>query len=220
MHDYVKGIVQVFSENADPTIANGMEKYMRNQFTMFGIKRPERNALQRAYFQHCGKPQLEDLPEISIDLWSIQQRECQYFAMDLLKRFQNQLPKDFINILTKLITQKSWWDTVDLLATIVGTHFLRFPELNPKIPDQWIEESNIWLQRTAILFQLKYKEKTDWAQLKKYILKVADNKEFFLQKASGWSLREYAKVAPQSVKAFISEVELPALTVREGSKYL
>lgn len=77
----------------------------------------------------------------------------------------------------------------------------------------------LWLQRSAILFQLKYKEKTNETLLYRYIRQNTDSKEFFIQKAVGWALREYSKTNPESVKHFIEENRLPKLSIREGSKY-
>ena len=96
--------------------------------------------------------------------------------------------------LSTLIVKKSWWETVDVLSPrIIGYMFLTNHELVPLYADKWIENENIWLQRAAILYQLKYKEKTNEERLFRYILRRASSDEFFVQKAIGWALREYAK---------------------------
>jgi 3-methyladenine DNA glycosylase AlkD len=78
----------------------------------------------------------------------------------------------------------------------------------------------MWLRRTAILFQLKYKQDTNEQLLYQYILRNADSKEFFIQKAIGWALREYSKTSPASVKEFLQDHEVSRLSYREGSKYI
>jgi 3-methyladenine DNA glycosylase AlkD len=125
-----------------------------------------------------------------------------------------------LELLQELITSKSWWDTVDPLASsFVGTLASRYPELIPQI-DQWAADANMWLRRTAILFQLKFKENTDEERLYTNIQFNAERKEFFIQKAMGWALREYSKTNPESVRVFIERNSLPKLTIREGSKYI
>ena len=102
----------------------------------------------------------------------------------------------------------------------VGTIALNYPEVIPETIIDWAQSENMWLRRTAILFQLKYKENTDEELLSEIIKQNAGSKEFFIQKAIGWALREYSKTNPESVKKFIAENKLPKLSQREGSKYL
>jgi 3-methyladenine DNA glycosylase AlkD len=121
----------------------------------------------------------------------------------------------------QLITTKSWWDTVDAIAPkAVGKIADKFPEVVPETIDGWATHDYMWLKRAAILFQLKYKQKTDEELLYQYIRQNAASKEFFIQKAIGWALREYSKTNPASVKKFIEGQPLAPLSVREGSKYL
>ena len=220
MHKLALKTHQIFAQHADPTLAAPMEKYMKHRFKMFGIKRPQRNRLQRDILSEVGLPPPNEIVKVLKDLWKMEERECQYFGLDLVKRLVKKQPPGFIRTLEYLITHKSWWDTVDLLATSSGALMQVHPTLNPEVPNRWIETDHMWLQRSAILFQLKYKDQTNWGQLQTYILVVADSSEFFLQKAAGWALREYSKTAPHLVREFIDGHQLAKLTVREGSKYL
>lgn len=107
-----------------------------------------------------GAPQ--DLLGFTIALFAEEEREFQYVAIDLLSRYGKKQPSEAIKVYEQLIVTKSWWDTVDGLAgTVVSNHFKLYPELIPTYNEAWINGDNIWLARTAILFQLKYKEKTD-----------------------------------------------------------
>lgn len=136
---------------------------------------------------------------------------------DLLANRTKDLNANFLNTIEILIQQKSWWDTVDFLAPKIGGKLLlRFPEAILPHTQAWIESDNMWLQRSAILFQLDYKNKTDAELLFRYIRRRADSKEFFVQKAAGWALREYGKTNPGAVQQFIDATALPKLTVREG----
>jgi 3-methyladenine DNA glycosylase AlkD len=103
----------------------------------------------------------------------------------------------------------------------VGIQCKQFPEQVATHPGQWIHRDNFWLQRVSIIFQLTYRGSTDEGMLFQHILAVKDSKEFFLQKAAGWALRQYSKYKPQSVKKFLkANPDLPALTQREANKYL
>jgi 3-methyladenine DNA glycosylase AlkD len=123
-------------------------------------------------------------------------------------------------LLERLITTKSWWDSVDSIAPLVGELARKYPELVEENINHWSKHDNYWLRRASILFQLKYKDETNEALLYDYMVKNADSKEFFIQKAIGWALREYSKTNPKSVKAFIEGNQLAPLSIREGSKYL
>ncbi len=122
----------------------------------------------------------------------------------------------------ELITTKSWWDTVDTLAAhTVGPLVAAHPELADTM-DAWVGDENMWLSRTAILHQLRYKERTDAERLFRYCTARAGHKDFFIRKAVGWALREYAYTDPDGVRAYISEHRdnLSPLSVREASKHL
>ena len=126
-----------------------------------------------------------------------------------------------MEFLQGIITNKSWWDTIDPLATVViGDLAGRYPQIVQEHIEGWSDHANLWLRRTAILFQLKYKARTDENLLYRFITRNETSKEFFIQKAIGWALREYSKTNPESVRDFMNRTPLPRLSVREGSKYL
>lgn len=214
-------LIQRFQENANAENAVPMEKYMKNQFPFLGIKTPKRRELMKEFFQASGILTLELQEDFIWHLWELDEREYQYAAMDYLERSLKKLEKKHLLLCEKLITTKSWWDTVDALAAkAVGTIAAKYPEVISEKIDGWAEGDHLWLRRTALLFQLKYKEKTDEALLYRYIFLNKDSREFFIQKAIGWALREYSKTNPAAVKQFIESHTLPKLSVREGSKYI
>lgn len=219
MKRYFETVQSLFREKGNPEVAFYQMKYMRNQFPFFGLKAPEWMALAKVVIAENGIPQGEDLKTLVRLCYDDEHREMQFFGLELVQRSIGKQPENFIHFLEELITTKSWWDTVDWLAAkMVGTHLKRYPGLVPSFPDRWIESDNIWLQRTAILFQLKYKKDTDAALLFRYILRRAGSREFFVQKGAGWALREYSKTDPEAVRHFIQNNKLPALTRREGLK--
>jgi len=155
------------------------------------------------------------------ECWNKPEREYQYLALDYLTAVKAKLTPSDIPNLKKLIEIKSWWDSVDCLDSIVGDIALRHSEVNKTLLE-WSTHPNFWLRRAAIDHQLGRKDKTDAPLLKKIIINNLGQTEFFINKAIGWSLREYSKTNPAWVRAFIAEYKdrLSPLSVREGSKYI
>lgn len=218
--DYYTPLKQTFEQVANPTNALPMKKYMKNHFEFLGIKTPERKMIYRDFFSQYGLPPKENFHEIILALWQEPEREYQYFAMELLDKCKKYFDESTINLLEKLITQKSWWDTVDLLAShSVGHYFKKYPQNITDVTIKFMESNNIWLQRTCILFQLGYKKSTNETLLYEYICMCADSKEFFLQKAIGWALRQYARTNARSVLQFVEATPLKPLSKREALKH-
>ena len=204
----------------DDTQATAMGAYMRDQFSFLGIPAPLRKAATKQAFLSLD---LKNKPlEVSLlgELWALPEREYQYVAIEYLHSKIKKLELPHFELLKFLIVNKSWWDTVDGLAPLVGQLVLRFPVLLEQL-DAWAEDPNFWLRRTAIIHQLRFKYATDSSRLFAYALLNAPEKEFFVRKAIGWALREYAKIKPEAVQNFIFEhPELSNLSKREALKKL
>jgi 3-methyladenine DNA glycosylase AlkD len=214
-------LIELFEENRDTEKAIPMQNYMKNHFSFLGIKATERRDLLKEYFNKTGLLKQEFNPAFVEALWDMKDREYQAAALDYIGKFTRKLDKSHLALVEKLITTKSWWDTVDMLAShAVGAIAAKNPEVIPEKIMGWATSENMWLRRTAILFQLKYKTSTDEELLYRCILLNNDSKEFFIQKAIGWALREYSKTNPESVKRFIESNTLAKLSIREGSKYV
>ena len=221
MNNYIKSLVEEFKKNANPTNAEPMAKYMKNLFPYLGIKTPERREISKKFFKENGLPEISDFEQIIRDLWELPEREFQYFAVGLMVKLKEKADKDIIDLYEHLITTKSWWDSVDGIATwLVASLFQRFPELIKPYIEKWLKSGNMWLQRTVILFQLNYKDKTDEMLLGTSIMRLAGSKEFFIRKAIGWALREYSKTDAQAVINFVENNELAPLSKREALKWL
>ena len=206
-------------ECRNPENAAAMKKYMKNLFPFIGIKAPERKKLSKSFIQVlCA---VEDFEPYVLNLWEMPEREYQYVAVDFLVKMKKHLDESHVDLLENLILTKSWWDTVDPIASqLVGAVFSKSPELVQSRGTDWGNSENIWLQRSMILFQLKYKEKTDKELLFSIIERTKHTEEFFIQKAIGWALREYSKTNPAEVVRFIESRSLSNLARKEGLKHL
>jgi 3-methyladenine DNA glycosylase AlkD len=219
---YVAELTVWFCSHARPDKAIAMSAYMKNRYAFMGIQTPERNALLKAFLQKHGRPESEQaLEQIVKLLWAQPEREFQNVAMSLLDARGKRTEESRIKLLESLIMDKSWWDTVDFLAgNAAGSYLTHYPEQIAAYPDRWILSDHLWLRRSALLFQLGYKQQTDEERLFRYIRTCAHDKEFFIAKAIGWALRQYARVNPDAVLAFVENESLQPLSKREALKRL
>ena len=221
MNAMVMALKTRLEQNANPIQARPMSAYMRNQFAYLGIKTPQMTVLLKQFYKENGLPMLDELDSILHDLWELPEREYQYAGMGLLEMFEKKIPYSFIETMEYLIVTKSWWDTVDLIAGgIVGPHFLRFPTIRDLTLSHWRNSENLWLRRTTLLFQLGYKKQTDFPLLCEIINENLGSKEFFINKAIGWALRQYSRIDGQAVRIFLAETALEPLSAREAIKWL
>jgi len=221
MHPYVIPLKALFEKHADPTQAAPMKKYMRDQFDYLGIKSPQFKVLFKQFLSEHGLPPVTDLDQIVRELWPLPQREFQYLGVSLMGRLENQLLPKSTKTIEYALTHKSWWDTVDSIAGgTLGTHFRRFPDMREKYLTKWRASDNFWLRRTTILFQLGYKNETDFELLCDIIRENLDSKEFFINKAIGWALRQYAWTNPNAVRKFVKATRLHPLSRREATKHI
>lgn len=216
MLNYIHQLELVFKENANPEKAKWQIQYMRNQFGGFGIASPVRNELQKPFLDKKHLPTKTTAFEIIKILWEKPEREFQYFAMQLASKYIKEQELADIELYEWMLLHKSWWDTVDYITPeLVGKYFQKFPEMRDLVIEKWLEgkptrfskpsrfdQENIWLQRSCLIFQLR---------------KLLGSKEFFINKAIGWSLRQYARTNPNWVLDFVENTpELSGLSRREA----
>lgn len=219
---YLKPFQELLETNANAENAAAMKAYMKNRFEFFGIKATERRALQKQFLSEYGLPKPFD-KEVFTALWAADQREFQMFGLDLLRRQAKKAEEGDVELIERLITTKSWWDSVDGLASwVCGPYFLKFPHKKRPITDTWAVSENMWLRRTSMLFQLGYKEKTDEQILSDHIIKNLGSTEFFINKAIGWALRTYGSSDPDFVKEFVAQYQekMHPLSIREATRNL
>lgn len=216
----INEIQQLLSEQANEEKSATMSAYLKHQFLFLGVMKPVRVQVQKEWLVKLVS-QKEINWELIHQLWLLEGREYQYVALDYLVKMKKYLVASDIEQLKWLIVTKSWWDTIDLLAShLVGELCRSHPEVIESHLKSWSVDINMWLRRSAILFQLKYKDQTNRNLLANIINENSHSKEFFIGKAIGWALREYSKTNQEWVRGFIENHDLQPLSVREGRKYL
>lgn len=210
---------------ADGQRAEGMQAYMRGRFTFFGIQTPARRAATLPWLRACKGMPADQLLAIAGLLWAQPQRECHYVAADLLARHQAALGMGELQALLDLVQRQSWWDTVDTLAGVVGDVLRRERKRRPEAQgamDDALRHVDLWVRRVAMLHQLGWRSDTDRARLFAYAEALAPETEFFIRKAIGWALRDFARHDPVAVAAFLQRMgdRLSGLSRREAGKHI
>ena len=221
MNDYLTTLAAEFTQHANPEIAQAQKAYLKDQFEFFGLKTPQRRAIQKPFLVKKYLPPKSELESLVKLLWSKPEREFHYFAQELGERYAKEFDQRDLELFEFMITHQSWWDTVDIIATkLVGVYFKKYPEEIAPTVDRWIASQNIWLQRTALLFQLHYKQELDQLLLSTTIQALLGSKEFFINKAIGWALRQYSRTNPDWVREFVRRTPLEPLSRREALRLI
>ncbi len=221
MSDFINALQLEFEANANQQIAAMQKAYLRDQFLFYGIKTPIRRAIQKPFLVKTYLPPKENLENLIRILWKRPQREYHYFAQELAQKYTKQLEKKDILLFEFMVVTNSWWDTVDLISTkLIGVYFNKFPLQRDLYVAKWLASDNIWLRRSCIIFQLSSKEKTDKELLGHVIHSNLGSKEFFINKAIGWALRDYSRTNPKWVERFVANTPLEPLSKREALRLL
>ena len=221
MIEFINTLEIEFEKHKNAKIALEQKAYMRHQFEFYGLKATVRREIQKPFFIKEYLPQKSEIEHIIKTLWEKPEREYQLFAQELAFKYVKQLELKDINLFEFMVSNKSWWDTVDFIANkLMGEYFKTFPNQKEKYVTKWLKSDNIWLQRSALLFQLKYKNKIDTVLLSSTINSLLNSKEFFINKAIGWVLREYSRTNPNWVIEFVNNTELSTLSKKEALRLL
>ncbi|MBL1082988.1 DNA alkylation repair protein [Streptomyces actinomycinicus] len=213
-------LTAAYGAAADPARASAMRAYMKDVAPFLGIPTTARRALSRTVLAGTPRPDEADCTAVALRCWELPEREYHYFAVDFLRRHAGRCSSGFLPVTRYLVGTVPWWDTVDLLAAhVVGALVAADPGLTADM-DAWITDGDLWIVRTALLHQLRHKERTDTGRLFAYCLLQSGHPDFFIRKAVGWALREYAKTDPEAVRAFMGRERgrFAPLTVREALK--
>jgi len=211
-------IKQLFEFNEDVAYGKKQSDYLKNNFPCYGIPTQAR----REILKDCSTEYQEEVKDnfrtICWELYQFPHREMHHASIDIfLKEIKKKFQINDIHLIEKLIVTNSWWDSVDTLAKYaVGGYLTKFPEKKYAIIDQFSNSENMWLNRTAIIFQLGYKQKTDFELLVSQCEKHKHSNEFFIQKAIGWALREYGSINPSGVLEYVNQANLKPLSKKEA----
>ncbi|MDO8039783.1 DNA alkylation repair protein [Janthinobacterium sp. SUN137] len=209
---------------AEPGRAGPMQAYMRDQFVFLGVAAPQRRLAARGLLAGLQGVGADALLEHAQLLWQQPEREYQHVALDMLALHRRQLGIEHLPALLGLARQRAWWDSVDGMAGIVGevlqTERQRGGNGHAHMEGA-LRHEDFWLRRIAMLHQLGWRADTDAAWLFGAALALAHEDEFFIRKAIGWALRDYARHAPEAVSAFADahRQQLSALSYREALKH-
>ena len=221
IYNVIQLLEKEFNKNGDFLFAQNQKLYMRNQFDFYGLTAKRRREIQNICIKDHLLSLTNNFEKIIKILWTKKEREYQYCAQELILINAKDFQIKDIKLFEFMIINKPWWDTIDFIAPkILGAYFKLYPEEVKEKIDQWIGSKNIWLQRSCIIFQLKYKQQTNTQLLRYIITSLSESKEFFINKAIGWMLREYSKTNAKWVVDFINTTKLHSLSIREGLKFI
>ena len=197
-----------------------MRKYMKNHFEFYGIKSPIRKKVVAKFKKENGWIEAEEIEEFVYLCWDSPYREMHYSCMELIAKEKKPNPER-VDLYKWMVLHKSWWDSVDFIApTLMGKLFYQYPDLIPEYTSQFVNSQELWLQRSALIFQLKYKTEIDLNLLFHYCEILSSHPDFFIRKAIGWSLRQAGKFYPNEVRGFVENTHLSNLSVREALRLL
>lgn len=213
------GLFEQMEAAKDEAQAKRMSAYMKDLFPFLGLPKPVLDGIRKPFMQASKKLPFDR--GFVFLCWGKPYREAQYVGVGYIQLQEKELVREDLSVLKRLITEKSWWDTVDSLDAACGTLVTKYPELKETML-AWSLSDNIWLRRTAIDFQQRFKEATDTELMERIILNSLGTTEFFINKAIGWSLREYGKTDAEWVRGFLERYgdRLAPLSKKEASKYL
>lgn len=206
---------------ADSKRAAGAKAYMKDISPFIGVATPNRRAALKPIFKSLPDPTSDDIGHAAMKLYSLTEREFAYAGNDLIAYFVDFADKEFLEkYVEKLITTKSWWDTVDGLGSVaISPLTIKFP--NKKLIEKWIRSDDKWLVRAAIQHQRGRRKNTNVIYVLELCARHADSKEFFITKAVGWALRDIAAFDKPAVREYLRDhPELHGVAVREAKRGL
>lgn len=216
-------VIDELSKLADAKKAVEMAAYMKTQMPFYGVQKPERLPIIRQIKKDFRPESQKSYEENVLALWALEHREAKYIAINYAESFPEFVTAKSMDLYERLIREGAWWDFVDAISShLAGEAYLKErKELKGKI-DTWSKDKNMWIRRASILVHLSHKDDTDCKQLFALCTRLSHEKEFFIQKAIGWALREYSKTNPEEVKRYLkaNQHSLSPLSFREGAKHL
>jgi 3-methyladenine DNA glycosylase AlkD len=217
--DLVGAVRRALAAAADPSLAPGQQAYMKSAMPFLGVRGPEVRRLTRALVRELGVRDPADLADAARELWDqATHREERYAASELLALRPLRADWSLVPFLEHIARTGAWWDHVDGISRRVADLHDAYPAQTAELVRLWSLDGDFWLRRLAIISQLGRGERTDRDLLAEVISPSLGDREFFLRKAIGWSLRELAKADPEWVLAYVDEHDMSTLSRREALK--
>jgi 3-methyladenine DNA glycosylase AlkD len=211
------------TQAANPEKAASMQAYMKTDMPFYGVQKAGRTGILRDLVKAHRPDSASSYRELVLALWNLDHREEKYIALGVAQHFKAHILPSQIDLYRRLIVEGAWWDLVDEVANhLIRNLVIGYPVESWPLVDRWIDDESMWLRRTALICQVGAKEHTDPDRLFVFCAARAYEEEFFIRKAIGWALRDYARTDPAAVAAFINAHldELSGLSYREGSKHI
>jgi 3-methyladenine DNA glycosylase AlkD len=223
MAELVETIRRELRAAADPARAPGMQAYMKSTMPYLGVPLPMTRTITRTAAAADPPAGIGALIDSTLDLWrSAEYREERYAAAELtgLRLATGRL--ELLPVYREMIVTGAWWDHVDGICHRIGALLLAHPQTMSPLLREWTIDPDRWLRRSSIIGQLGLKARTDVVLLADVVVANLDDREFFVRKAIGWALREYARTDRDWVRAFVDahQARLSPLSRREAMKHL
>lgn len=218
--------------SADPSRAPRMQAYMKSALPFFGVPSTPMRQLARQAAERRPFRSFEAWRDTILALWrEASHREERYVALEFAadRRYRRYRTREALALYEELVTTGAWWDLVDSVAHLLRDLVRDDHDWMAEQMRGWSRDPNLWKRRAAIISQLGLKAGTDWELLKDCIepnlegeREMATGDAFWIRKAIGWALREYARTAPETVRAYVAALDarLSPLSRREALKHL
>jgi 3-methyladenine DNA glycosylase AlkD len=221
--DLIAAIRARLSAAADPVRAAGAQAYMKSAMPQLGVRVPEVRRIVKAEVAAAQFASGDELRSAVLELFrSATYREERYAAIDLTA---SKLVRDdlaMLSVYEEIIRTGAWWDLVDGVADRLGRLLQAHRNVMTPVLLHWSTDPDFWIRRASITAQLSARKDTDVELLRRVIEANIADREFFIRKAIGWALREYAKSDPAWVRQFVAEHQaaLSPLSRREAIRNL
>lgn len=219
----VSFVKAALAERANPEKAIGMQAYMKTDMPFYGVQKPGRTEIMLHLKQEFAPATRDEYEALALALWELPHREEKYLALAVAGAFKQFIVPESLPLYRRSIVEGAWWDLVDETATqLIRTLVTGYPDQSWPIVDGWIDDEDMWLRRAGIICQVGARDQTDAERLFRYCAARAHEKEFFIRKAIGWALRDYARTDPGAVARFVKRhrQDLSGLSYREATKHI
>lgn len=226
--DLLDAFRQALSKAGDPVRAAGQQRYLKSALPYWGLATPVLRATLKPILDDPAYriESREDWERTIRALWDeATHREEWYAALAVARHrhYRRWRDSDTVPLYRHLVETGAWWDVVDDIAThLVREVVLANPQVEGLRMREWAQDDHLWIRRSAIICQVGAKERIDPVLLADVVEPNLADPDFFIRKAIGWALRDYARTRPDWVRAFVGahERKVSGLSRREALKHL